>query len=126
MKKDIILKIACIVFIVMSVYIFVRTNIMFVSSIYDGYTETYYIPLIAIEIINIVFGVLFFRTKEITNKHMIIYLLFLLIIFCIPIYHNGYTYAPTGPDSYLMGLAFEERYLDIYGLNISELVKFLK
>ncbi len=126
MKKNIILKIVCIIFIVISVYVFIRTNFMFVSSIYDGYTETYYITLITIEIINIIFGVLFFRTNKITNKHIITYLAFLLLILCIPVYYQGRTCLPTGPDSYLMGVAFEEKYLDIYGLNISKLVEIFK
>lgn len=125
MKKDIVLKIACIIFVLISIGVFVKTNII-LSDTYDLYNETYYLQLIVIEVINIIFGLLFFRTKKITNKYIITYLVFLLIIFCIPIYHNGNTYAPTGPNSYLMGLAVDERYLNIYGINIIEFVNILK
>lgn len=125
MKKDIVLKIVCIIFVVISIGVFVKTNII-LSNTYDLYNEIYYLQLIVIEVINIIFGLLFFRTKKITNKYIITYLVFLLIIFCIPIYHNGNTYAPTGPNSYLMGLAVNERYLNIYGINIIEFVNILK
>lgn len=125
MKKIIVLKIVCIIFVVISISVFVKTNII-LSDTYDLYNETYYLQLIVIEVINIIFWLLFFRTKKITNKYIITYLVFLLIIFCIPIYHNGNTYAPTGPNSYLMGLAADERYLNIYGINIIELVNILK
>ena len=125
MKKIIVLKIVCIIFVVISISVFVKTNIILLDT-YDLYNETYYLQLIVIEVINIIFWLLFFRTKKITNKYIITYLVFLLIIFCIPIYHNGNTYAPTGPNSYLMGLAADERYLNIYGINIIELVNILK
>lgn len=125
MKKDIVLKIACIILVVISIGVFVKTNII-LSDTYDLYNETYYLQLIVIEVINIIFGLLFFRTKKITNKYIITYLVFLLIIFCIPIYHNGNTYAPTGSDSYLMGVAVDEGYLNIYGINIIEFVNILK
>ena len=69
---------------------------------------------------------LFFRKNNTTKSYMIIYLIFILIIFFIPIYHNGNTYAPTGPNSHLMGLAFNERYLNIYGINIIKIINILK
>lgn len=66
---------------------------------------------------------LFFRKNNTTKSYMIIYLIFILIIFFIPIYHNENSYPPTGPNSNVMGLAFKERYLNIYGVNIIKIIE---
>ena len=117
MKNGKVLKIVWLISFIIPIVVFVMTAIV-LSDTYEIYSETYYLPLLIIEIINIIFGVLFFRKNKITKSYVIIYLIFILITFFIPIYHNGNTYAPTGPNSHLMGVAFNERYLNIYGINI--------
>lgn len=125
MKNGKVLKIVWLISFIISIVVFVMTAIV-LSDTYEIYNETYYLPLLIIEIINIIFGVLFFRKNKITKSYVIIYLIFILITFFIPIYHNGNTYAPTGPNSHLMGLAFNERYLNIYGINIIKIINILK
>ena len=125
MKNGKVLKIVWLISFIISIVVFVMTAIV-LSDTYEIYNETYYLPLLIIEIINIIFGVLFFRKNKITKSYVIIYLILILITFFIPIYHNGNTYAPTGPNSHLMGLAFNERYLNIYGINIIKIINIFK
>ena len=120
MKNNIIKIIWCIS-IIIEVIVFIMVNFVYKDT-YEIYNSTNYLLLIIIEIINIIFGILLFKKSE-SKLVFILYTIFIIITLFIPIYHNGNTYAPTGPDSYLMGLAFEERYLNIYGINI---IKFIK
>jgi len=115
MKKN-IFKIIWIISLIIEIIVFIKVDFVYKDT-YEIYNSTNYVVLLIIEIINVIFGVLLFKNKE--NKLIyVLYVIFAIIIVFIPIYHNGNTNAPTGPDSYLMGLAFEERYLDVYGINI--------
>lgn len=125
MKNYKALKIVWIISFIISIVVFIITTIV-LSATYETYNEIYYLPLIIIELINIIFGVLFFRENKITKTYVIIYLIFVLITFFIPTYHNKTTYAPTGPNSYLMGLAFEEKYLSICGIDITKIINAFK
>lgn len=125
MKNGKVLKRVWLISFIISIVVFVMTTIV-LSDTHEIYNETYYLPLLIIEIINIIFGVLFFRKNKITKACVIIYLIFILITFLIPIYHNGNTYAPTGSNRQLIGLAFNERYLNIYGINIIKIIDILK
>ena len=82
MKNDKVLKIVWTINFIISIIAFVMVTIV-LSDTYEIYNETYYLPLLIIEIINIIFGVLFFRKNNTTKSYMIIYLIFILIIFFI-------------------------------------------
>ena len=120
MKKT-ILKIFWLVNIIIEVVIFLIVNFAYKDT-YEVYNSTNYLVLIIIEIVNIIFGILLLRKSE-SKIVFILYIIFVIITLFIPIYHNGNTYAPTGQDSHLMGLAFKERFLNIYGINIIKLIK---
>ena len=91
---------------------------------FDSYNITNYIIFSVIEILNIVFVIIFFVSKEKIRKLLIVlYIAYLIVTFLIPVFHLGYTYPPTGPNSELMGLCFEEEYRDVYGVDITELEK---
>ena len=119
--KNKLFKILWCISIIVAIIVFVIVGIVRKNS-YDVYNSINYILLAIIEIINLLFGFLFFKKTE--NKIVYgFYIIFIIITLLIPIYHNGYTYAPTGPRSYLMGLALEAKYLNIYGINITKFIK---
>ena len=76
--------------------------------------------LIIILIINVIFGFLIKKPNKLIS---ILFILYLMILFFVPIYNTSYTYAPTGPNSHLMGLAYAEEIRNIYGVNIAKIVK---
>ena len=118
--KSKIFKIIWIISLVMPIIAYLIVN----KKSYDVYNSINYLALIILEIINILFGIFLFLKKE--NKMLyIIYVIFIIITLIIPIYHNGNLYAPTGPGSELMGVAFKERYLNIYGINIIGLTEYM-
>lgn len=119
--KNKIFKIIWYISIIIEVIVFIAVNFVYKDT-YKIYNSTNYLLLIIIEVINIIFGILLFKKSE-SKLVFILYTIFIIITLFIPIYHNGNTYAPTGPKSYLMGLAFEDRYLNIYGINIVRLIK---
>ena len=117
--KDKIFKIICIINILMAIIVFILVDFVLYKDIAMKYDSTNYLALIIIEVINIIFGILLFRKGKKKLIH-ILYIAFIIIIIFIPIYHNGYYFAPTGPNSYLMGLAFNDNYLDVYGINLKQ------
>ncbi len=119
--KNKLFKILWCISIIVAIIVFVIVGIVRKNS-YDVYNSINYILLAIIEIINLLFGFLFFKKTE--NKIVyVFYIIFIGITLLIPIYHIGYTYAPTVPRSYLMGLALEAKYLNIYGINITKFIK---
>lgn len=46
-----------------------------------------------------------------------------MITVLIPVFHTGSTYAPEEPYAYLMGVGLREKYIDIYGIDITYFVK---
>lgn len=119
--KNKIFKVIWCVSIIIEVIVFIIVNFVYKDT-YEVYNSTNYLVLVIIETVNIIFGILLFKKSE-SKLVFILYTLFILITLFIPIYHNGNTYAPTGPKSYLMGVAFEERYLNVYGINIVRIIK---
>lgn len=106
---------------IVSIIIMIIANIHINLQNYEIYDNTNYILMGAIGSVNLVFGLyIFFRKNEKYKLLTSLYLIFLIAIFFIPVYHNGNTYAPIGPNSNLMGLAFKERYQNIYGITISK------
>ena len=114
--KNKIFKIIWIIGIISSVITFLIINIVNRNN-YEIYNTTNYLTLIILEIINLTFGILLFKKTD-SKLLYIIYSVFIIITLLIPIYHNGNTYVPTGPRSELMGIAFKERYINMYGINI--------
>lgn len=124
MVKNKLFKIMWIISMIVEILVFIMVNFIYKNT-YEVYNSTNYLALAAIELINIIFGILLFNKKN--NKLIkILYIVFIIITFFIPIYHNGDTYAPTGPGSELMGLAFKERYLNVYGINIIRIFEFIR
>ena len=81
-----------------------------------------YLPFAIVELINILFGILLFK-KDNNKLIKVLYIVYIIITFFIPTYQIGKTYAPTGPGSERMGLAYEEKNLNVYGINIIGLYK---
>lgn len=121
-EKKVLKCIWSITFII-TIITYLIVNIINKNS-YEVYNSTNYFALITFEIINIIFGIVIFSnsTKRIIS---ILFIVFIIITLCVPIYHNANTYAPTGPGSELMGLAIKERYLNIYGINIINLISHM-
>ncbi len=119
--KNKIFKIIWIIGIISSVITFFVINIVN-RNYYEIYNTTNYLVLMILEIINFVLGILLFKKSD-SKLLYIIYTIFIIITLLIPIYHNGNTYAPTGPGSEFMGIAFKERYINMYGINIIRFIK---
>lgn len=126
MKNNKIIKSISILFIIVPLCMFIIFNVIIKDS-FDVYNSTNYIAFTIIELLNIFFSIIIFRSKEQINKLLIIiFIIYIIITFFIPVYHLGHTYAPTGPGSELMGLALKQNYRDIYGMDITELVQLFK
>ena len=120
--KNKIFKTIWIIGIISSVITFFIINIINKNN-YEIYNTTNYLMLIILEIINFIFGILLFKKSD-SKLLYIIYTIFIIITLLIPIYHNGNTYAPVGLGSELMGIAFKERYINMYGINIIKFIKY--
>ena len=95
------------------------------KSKFNVYNSTNIILFFIIEIINI----LLFIKFVILNKHLfkkIFILIYVIIIFFIPIYHTVYTYATNGKNSHLMGAFLRENYRNIYFIDITDFIKIFK
>lgn len=95
------------------------------KSKFNVYNSTNIILFFIIEIINISLFIKF----VILNKHLfkkIFILIYVIIIFFIPIYHTGYTYATNGKNSHLMGAFLRENYRNIYFIDITDFIKIFK
>lgn len=126
MKINRLIKLISILFVIIPICMFVLFNVILKNS-FDVYNSTNYIIFSIIEILNIIFAIVIFKSKEHINKLLIIiFSIYIIITFLIPVYHTGHTYAPTGPNSELMGLALKQNYRDIYGVDITELVQLFK
>lgn len=126
MKNNKIIKSISILFIIVPLCMFIIFNVILKDS-FDVYNSTNYIAFTIIELLNIVFSIIIFRSEEQINKLLIIiFIIYIIITFLIPVYHLGHTYAHTGSGSELMGLALKQNYRDIYGVDITELVQLFK
>ena len=93
MMKNKLFKIMWIISMIIEILVFIMVNFIYKNT-YEVYNSTNYLALAVIELINIIFGILLFNKKD--NKLIkILYIVFIIITFLIPIYHNGNTYAPT-------------------------------
>lgn len=118
-----IIRIVSIVFAVVPVCMLLLFKVI-LKNYFDSFNITNYILFLIIEILNIIFAIIFFLSKDKIRKPLLaLFIAYLIVTFLVPVYHLGRTFSPTGPDSYLMGLAFNEDYRDIYGVDITKLVK---
>ena len=123
MKIKKFFQLISILFVIAPICMLLLFNVI-LKDRFDSYNITNYIIFSVIEILNIVFVIIFFISKEKIRKLLIVlYIAYLIVSFLIPVFHLGYTYPPTGPNSELMGLCFEEEYRDVYGVDITELEK---
>ena len=119
--KNNLLRIIWCVSIIIQFIVYITLNFILKDN-NQMYNNTNYLLLFVLETINIIFGILLFREKE-TKIILVIYIIFIILTLFIPIYYNGSTYALTEANSHLMGLAFKERYLNLYGINIINFFK---
>ena len=126
MKNTNLLKVLKILLILMTVIpltLIIIFNII-LKNAFDVYNSTNFILFLIIELINIMLLIKFVvLKKDISKKTIILITIYLIITALIPIFHTGSTYAPEGPDAYLMGVALKENYRDIYGIDITYFVK---
>lgn len=97
-------------------------NCNFVDKIDSAGTKDLYInwTFYLIEIINIIILIYTFKKKTRNIVTEIILVVYIVITFFISAYGFVETYAPTGPNSYLMGLAIKKTDKNIYGITIKE------
>lgn len=124
-KIDLVIKVLLIIMVIVPLIMFSLFNII-LKDYFDEYNSTNFILFSVIEIINLIMLTVFMNNKITTNKFLIIIICYLTISALIPVFNTERTYAPIGPGSELMGLAIEKNYRDIYGINITGLVDFVK
>ena len=118
-----VLGIISILIPLIAIYIFVQPTYTLIQN-GPTYYDINYVILIILEILNIFFTILLFIKKENIKKIIcILYCIYIFISIMIPIYHIKDTRTPTGPNSNLMGLAVVDVYKDIYGIDISFMIK---
>ena len=118
-----VLKILLILMTAVPLILIIIFNII-LKNAFAVYNSTNFILFLIIESINIILLIKFVvLKKDISKKTIILITIYLIITALIPIFHTGSTYAPEGPDAYLMGVALKENYRDIYGIDITYFVK---
>lgn len=118
-----VLKILLILMTVIPLILIIIFNII-LKNAFAVYNSTNFILFLIIELINIMLLIKFVvLKKDISKETIILITIYLIITALIPIFHTGSTYAPEGPDAYLMGVALKENYRDIYGIDITYFVK---
>ncbi len=118
-----VLKILLILMTAVPLILIIIFNII-LKNAFAVYNSTNFILFVIIELINIILLIKFVvLKKDIGKKTIILITIYLIITALIPVFHTGSTYAPEGPDAYLMGVALKENYRDIYGIDITYFVK---
>ena len=122
-NTNLLKKILLILMTVVPLILIIIFNII-LKNAFSVYNSTNFILFLIIELINIMLLIKFVvLKKDISKKTIILITIYLIITALIPIFHTGSTYAPEGPDAYLMGVALKENYRDIYGIDITYFVK---
>lgn len=109
----IIVSLVCIIPIVVLIYFeSIKKRVFFTYN-------SNIIMIIILEVINIGITLILFKNKnEISKKYIIFLIIYLLTISLIPCYDITKTFAPTGLQSELMGLALERKYKNIFGITL--------
>lgn len=119
----VIMKIVLVFLIILPLIIYVLLN-MILKNKFNIYLTTNYLFFIIIETINLIIAIFFFVRKiNLTKKFILFFCCYFILSMLIPVYHTGYTHAPTGPGSERMGITLKENHRNIYGLDITNLVK---
>ena len=112
-----IVKVLLILMTIIPIILIINFNII-LKNAYDVYNSTNFILFFIIELINIIILIKFVvLKKDISKKTIILITIYLIITVLIPVFHTGSTYA------YLMGVGLREKYIDIYGIDITYFVK---
>ena len=112
-----VLKILLILMTVIPLILIIIFNII-LKNAFAVYNSTNFILFLIIELINIMLLIKFVvLKKDISKKTIILITIYLIITVLIPVFHTGST------DAYLMGVGLREKYIDIYGIDITYFVK---
>ena len=122
-KKVILLKIISWIIVILPILWLIAVNLFFRKDISLSEENTAdYIVFVIIECINIIVLTCMSLKKFEVRKTMIIVCgIYLIISALIPVYRIDATFAPTGMNSHLMGLGLKRSYVDIYGINITNM-----
>ena len=124
MRINRVFRVISLVLVIVPIIMLLLFNVILTGSS-DSFYSTNYIAFAVIEIINIVFAVLIFASKDkVRRPLLVLFIVFAIATFLVPVFCIEHTFAPEGPDSYLMGLGLYRQYRDIYGVNITELAEF--
>lgn len=127
-KKVKLLKIISWIFVILPILCLIAFNLFFKKDISLAEENTAnYIVFVIIECINIIILTCMSLKKFEVKKTMIIVCgIYLIISALIPVYRIDETFAPTGMNSHLMGLGLKRSYVDIYGINITNIVNLFE
>lgn len=118
-----IVKVLLILMTIIPIILIINFNII-LKNAYDVYNSTNFILFSIIELINIILLVkIIISKKELSKKIIIFITIYLIITALIPIFHTGETYSPEVPNSELVGVSLNEIYRNIYGIDITNIVK---
>lgn len=115
MKK--VVRIISIVLCIIPICVFIYFETMG-QKMFDIYSSNK-ILLLILELLNIVVTFFIFKKRDkLNSKIYVVLIIYLIIIAMIPCYNTSKTYAPTGPQSELMGLALERHLRDMFGIKL--------
>lgn len=124
MRINRVFRVISLVLVIVPIIMLLLFNVILTGGS-DSFYSTNYIAFAVIEILNIVFAILIFASKDKARKPLLVIFIVFAIASClVPVFCIEHTFAPKGPDSYLMGLGLYRQYRDIYGVNITELAEF--
>lgn len=126
MKKNILLKIISIIVIIIPIIMICVFENSAQTKLDNGhiYFNVNWALLVGLEIINIAIIIFVFTRKEkIKNIYITIIFLYIIASAFVPVYHIQEIIIPTGPNAYLMGMGMTNVYKDIYGIDISSIIK---
>ena len=123
MKSKRLFRIISLVLAIVPICLLLLFNVILKDS-FDTFYFTNFILFAVMETINIVFVIIFFLSKDNIKKPLLIlFLVYSIATFLVPVFRIEHTYSPTGPGSERMGLALDRKYRDIYGVDVTELEK---
>ena len=127
-KKFNLLKIISWIIVILPILWLIAFNLFFKKDISLAEENTAnYMVFVIIECINIIILTYMLLKKfEIKKIMLIVAGIYLIISALIPVYCIDETFAPTGMNSHLMGLGLKRSYVDVYGINITNIVNLFE
>ena len=123
MRINRVFRIISLALVIVPIIMLLLFNVILTGSS-DSFYSTNYIAFAVIEILNIVFAIVIFISKDNIRKPLLVlYIVYSFVTFPVPVFYIERTYAPTGPNSELMGIALDKEYRDIYGVDITGLAE---